>query len=138
VLELGLPNSYVTGLADLARREVDRIAAGWRGSAPPLVLSGRTVILADDGASDAVELAAAARALRQADARRVILAAPSATPELRAALNDCCEHQLFLYEPGTPDAAVVCDPDFVQTTRFDVRAMVQRTRPGLAAASARI
>lgn len=138
VLELGLPHSYVTALADLARRDVERTAAAWRGSAPPLPLGDRIVILADDGASDAVELAAAATALRQAGARQVILAAPTETSELRAALTECCDHQLLLYEPGTHDSAVVCDPDFVQTTRIDVRAMVQRSRPERAPATARM
>jgi predicted phosphoribosyltransferase len=138
VLELGLPQSYVTGLADLARREVERTAAAWRGSAPPLTPDGRIVILADDGGSDPVELAAAAKALRQAGARQVILAAPTESAELRAALMECCDHQLLLYEPGTPDSAVFCDPDFVQTTRFDVRAMVHRSRPECAPATARI
>jgi predicted phosphoribosyltransferase len=138
VLELGLPQSYVTGLADLARREVEQTAAGWRGSAPPLPLGERIVVLVDDGASDAVELAAAAQALRKAGARQVILATPTESKELRAALDECCDHQLLLYEPGEPDCALVCDPDFVQTTRFDVRAMVQRSRRELATATARI
>lgn len=132
VLELGLPHSYVTGLADLARREVERTAAGWRGNAPPLPLADRIVILVDDGGSDAVELAAGAQALRKAGARQVVLATPTETAELRAALDECCDHQLLLYEPGEPDCALVCDPGLVQTTRFDVRAMVQRSRSELA------
>jgi predicted phosphoribosyltransferase len=138
VLELGLPHSYVTGLADLARREVDRVACEWRGAAPPIDLTGRVVVLADDGASDAVELAAAARALREKAARQVILATPTITPDLRAALDDCCAHQLVLYEPGVSDPALVCDPDFAQTTRFDVRALVQGSRPNRQPATARI
>ncbi len=131
VLELGLPHAYVDGLVDFARREVDRVASGWRGNAAPLSLSGRTVILADDGGSYAVELAAAAQALRQSGPRRVILAAPCATPEVRAAVEECCDDLLFLHEPGAPDRALVCDPEFRHTTRYDVRAMVRNSRPEL-------
>jgi predicted phosphoribosyltransferase len=131
VLELGLPQAYVAGLVDCARREVERIAAGWRGSLPPLAFSGRTVILADDGASDTLELAAAAQALRQAGSERLILAAPTASADLKVAARDCCDHHLLLFEPGGSDAAAVRDPDFVQATGIDVRAMVRGSRSNL-------
>jgi len=134
VRELGLPDEYVTGLVDLARREVDRIAAGWRGGAPSLRLGGQTVILVDDGSTDAIQVAAAARALHDANPARLILAAPCVTPDLRAALANCCDERVVLYDVDSPESMVICDPDFTQTTRFDVRTMVRSSRLGHATA----
>jgi putative phosphoribosyl transferase len=133
IAALGLPRDYVDALVDLARREVDRLAGAWRGDAPPVPLAGRSVILADDGRSEAVLMAAAARALREAGTTRVVYAAPYAAPELCSALRDCCDERLLLFDAGSPTAAYVVDPSFAQATRFDVRSMVRRSRTGLEA-----
>jgi predicted phosphoribosyltransferase len=133
VRQLGLPEDYVTAMADLAHREIDDQASAWRGGAPAVELSGKTVVLADDGLSEAVTVAAAARGLRDQGAVRLIYAAPSASPELTNAVRAECDHCLLLYEETDPKAAFVCEPDFSQTTRFDVRSMVRRSRPDFAA-----
>mgnify|MGYP001197079243 CR=1 FL=1 len=61
VRALGLPDDYVAGLVEIARREVDRTARALRGGAPELELQERTVVLVDDGLSDSVLVAAGAR-----------------------------------------------------------------------------
>ncbi len=133
VRQLGLPQDYVTAMAELAHREADRTARSWRGGAPPVAFENRTAILADDGLSEALLVAAAARGLRQLGAARVIYAAPSASPALCDALSSVCDGRLLLFERDTPVATLICDPDFSQTTRFDVRTMVRRSRPDLVA-----
>jgi putative phosphoribosyl transferase len=133
VEQLGLPQDYVTAMAELAHREADGTAGAWRGGAPPVPVHERTAILVDDGSSEALLVAAAARGLRELGAARVIYAAPTATPALCDALSDVCDGRLLLFEPDAPGAAFVCDQDFSHTTRFDVRTMVRRSRPDLVA-----
>ncbi len=133
VSQLALPDDYVSAMADLAHREIDLMASAWRGGAPAVSLLGRTVVLADDGLSDPVAIAAAAHGLREMGAARVIYASPSASRALCEAVRTECDDFLLLFEDDAASSAFVCDPDFSQTTRFDVRSMVRRSRPDFAA-----
>jgi putative phosphoribosyl transferase len=135
VRQLGLPEDYVHAMADLARQETDRTAGAWRGGAPPVSVDHRTAILADDGLSEALLVAVAAHGLREHGAARVIYAAPSASPALEDALSGVCDERLLLFEGQGAAAALVGEPDFSLTTRFDVRSMVRRSRPELAASA---
>lgn len=134
VKQLGLPEDYVRAMADLARRELHDLAAAWRGGAHPVRVAGRTAVLADDGLSDAIAVAAAARGLRDLGARRLIYAAPTASRPLRHAVRAECDDCVLLFDADAPVPAAVCDPGFSQTTRLDVRAMVRRSRPEFVAA----
>jgi predicted phosphoribosyltransferase len=94
-------------------------------------VAGRTVVLADDGLSDPIAVAAATHGLRELGSARVIYAAPNASRALLASVKEECDECLLRYPEGAPVSAFVCDADFVQTTRFDVRSMVRRSRPDL-------
>jgi predicted phosphoribosyltransferase len=137
VRELGLPDDYVAGMVDITRREVDQVTRSWRGGAPAIDLKGQTVVLVDDGASDAIMVAAAARALHEIGAGRLIYAAPAATQELCSALDDYCDDLLLLFPTDAAADAVVCDPQFEQTTRSDVGMMIRRSRSNVGAAAMR-
>jgi putative phosphoribosyl transferase len=65
----------VEAVAALERIELERREAAWRAGRAPLVLTGRTAILVDDGLATGSTMKAAARALRPL-AGRVIAAAP--------------------------------------------------------------
>lgn len=131
VAALGLPEDYVAGMVERARREVEQEAGAWRGGAPPVEVQGRVVVLADDGLSEPVLIAVAVQALRAAGAAQVVFAAPNAGPELCQALTDLVDARVLLYEPDAAPIACIRDPNFVQTTRMDVRNLVRRSRPDL-------
>jgi putative phosphoribosyl transferase len=65
----------VQAVAALERAEMERRESLWRAGRAPLVLTGRTAILVDDGLATGSTMKAAARALRSL-AGRVIAAAP--------------------------------------------------------------
>lgn len=132
IAALGLPPEYVDRLVEVVRREALSHSKGWRGTAPAIVVWGRTVILVDDGRSDTVAITTAARILHQAGAGEVIFAAPSATADLIRALRPSCPRQILLQATGELPTSVVCGPAFPQATLRDVRAMVRRSRPDLA------
>lgn len=133
VSALGLPADYVDALVSIARQEVNRVACGWRGGAPPIGLAGRTVVLVDDGLSEAVLVAATASALREHPIKRLLYAAPTATAELCTALEPYCDERLLLFPADAPEEAVICDPQFEQTTRLEVGMLIRRSRPDLVA-----
>jgi putative phosphoribosyl transferase len=135
VRALGLPDDYVEALVTIGRHEVDRVARAWRNGAPPVGLAGRTVILVDDGLSEAVLVAATAKALRDHALQRLLYAAPMATPELCAALEPYCDERLLLFPTDVQEGAVICDPQFEQTTHIDVGMMIRRSRPDLVQAA---
>ncbi len=124
---LGLPRDYVDGLIELARLEVDRVAAAWRGNEKALPLKDRAVVLVDDGASEAVLVVGAATALRQFGVARLFFATPTASADLCQALRGVVDERIMLYEPECHDTQVR-DPSFAHTTEFDVHALVRRSR----------
>jgi predicted phosphoribosyltransferase len=133
VRDLALPEGYVTRLVALTRRDVDQVTRTWRDGVPPVEIKGRTVILADDGVSDALLVIAAARALREEGASRLIYAAPSASPDLCRRLDPYCDHRVLLYPPETDTDPGICDAQFEHTTRFDIGRLVRLSRETAAA-----
>jgi dienelactone hydrolase len=65
----------------LEAKEVDTRARRFRGGSPPADVTGRTVILVDDGLATGVTATAAARFLRKQGAKRVVLAVPVCAPD---------------------------------------------------------
>lgn len=62
------------------RVELSRRERLYRGDRPPLDVSGRTVILVDDGLATGSTMRAAVRALRRASPQRIVVAVPTAAP----------------------------------------------------------
>ncbi|MBK7349242.1 MAG: phosphoribosyltransferase [Gemmatimonadetes bacterium] len=130
---LDLPPDYTERLVAEASRAAERLARSWRGGAAPVPVAGRTVILTDDGLAEAITVIAAARALRDQGAVRVIFAAPSASRDLVRRLDALPAVPVLLYPVEAPAAAMICDPTFEQTTGGEVGSMVRHSRPGLPA-----
>ncbi len=92
LLEVGLSDAQVAALAEREAVELERRIRACRGGSPFPDVSGRTVILVDDGVATGATARAAGRAARRAGAARVILSAPviaaSTEPELRPEFDD--------------------------------------------------
>ena len=66
------------------RRRMERFRDGWE----PLDVSGRTVIVVDDGLATGLSDLAAVRALRRRGAARIVVAVPVGSPEAIAMLGE--------------------------------------------------
>lgn len=130
---LDLPSDYTERLIAEATRTAEGMARSWRGGVAAVPVTGRVVILADDGLAEATLVVAAARALRAQGATRVIFAAPHASRELARRLEPLPVTPCLLFPPEAPVAAMICDPTFEQTTGGEVGSMVRHSRPGFPA-----
>ena len=102
-------------LGELARRE-----RAYRGSAPPLKLQGRTVIIVDDGLATGATMEAAVRALRSLQASRIVVAVPVASPEAHARIAAVADEVVTLATPQGFSAVGEWYRDFDQTSDAEV------------------
>jgi len=88
VAALGLTTAEFDRLADAERGELDRRVEQYRGGRPPVDVTGRGVVLVDDGLATGVTAAAALRALRDRGPSRLVLAVPVCAPETAQRMRD--------------------------------------------------
>ena len=80
--ELGVGNDYIDEQTDHEREAAVRKVQRYRDDRPPLELTGKTVLVVDDGIATGATTIACVRQLRNADVDRVIVAVPVAPPEV--------------------------------------------------------
>jgi predicted phosphoribosyltransferase len=116
--------------AELERRERD-----YRGTRPPLKVSGLTAILVDDGLATGATMEAAVRALQSLGAHRVVVAVPVASVEARERIEAIADEVVCLATPEFFSAVGQWYADFGQTEDEEVRELLARA--GAAANSSR-
>ncbi|MFP5257178.1 MAG: phosphoribosyltransferase [Acidimicrobiia bacterium] len=102
------------------REEVARRVARYRGDRPRVPVTGRTVIVVDDGLATGFTARAAVELLRRAGAGRVVLAVPVAPPDTLAALRPLVDELVCLHSPAEMWAIGQWYEDFTQTTDDEV------------------
>jgi putative phosphoribosyl transferase len=119
------------------RAELDGRAARFRGGRPRLALTGRTVVIVDDGIATGSTARAACRVARAQGARRVVLAVPVAPPHAIAELRQDADDVVCLELPWDFYAIGQFYADFSQTSDEEVIACLERaaTRPRAVTAS---
>ena len=65
-------------IAEREGRELVRREAAYRGGRPPIDLTGKTVVLVDDGLATGSSMFAAVQALREAEPAHIVIAVPAA------------------------------------------------------------
>jgi putative phosphoribosyl transferase len=93
------PGAAFGQLAEAERAELERRERLYRAGAWPLRLSGRTVVLVDDGLATGCTMLAAVRAARQAGAARVVVAAPVASDEAISVVGGEADELVILKRP---------------------------------------
>ena len=87
VQSLNVPASVFEEVTARELQEVERRERAYRGERPPPEVAGKTIILVDDGIATGSTMIAGIGALRQQDAKRIVVAAPviaaSTFPEIR-------------------------------------------------------
>jgi predicted phosphoribosyltransferase len=99
VAVLGINGSTIDEITARESAELRRRVDLYRDDRPPLDLTGRTVIVVDDGVATGVTDTAALRAVKRRNPRRVLLAVPVCAPESAERLRLEADQVVCLLEP---------------------------------------
>jgi predicted phosphoribosyltransferase len=118
---LDIPADVIDAVAEMELGELERRERAYRGNRPEPDVRGKIVILIDDGLATGSTMRAAAKALRQQDPERIVVAVPVSASET------CDEYRMGVDEivcAQTPEPFLgvgMWYRDFSQTTDQEVR-----------------
>lgn len=110
------------------QQELDRRAKAYRGDEPPIPVKGRTVILVDDGLATGATMKVAARAVRERNPARTVIAVPVAPPETCESLQQEADEVVCELTPEVLRGVGSWYEDFTQVSDDEVRALLARAR----------
>jgi predicted phosphoribosyltransferase len=126
VAQLGVSDDYIQQErdkeADVARQKV----ADYRGGEPLPDVTGKRVVLVDDGIATGATAMACLRQLQATDATEVILAVPVAPPSARAELADEADRVVIVDEPRPFQAVGRHYREFGQVTDEEAIELLER------------
>jgi len=128
VEDVGISDKELASLVDAKRAEVEARVATFRGGRPRTDLSGRTVILVDDGIATGGTVRAAIRSVNAQHPRRVVLAVPVATPDAVEDLRGEVDEVVCLLAPPDLYAIGLWYEDFRQVSDDEVVRLLEAAR----------
>jgi putative phosphoribosyl transferase len=133
--DYGVTREQVEAVVDAEKRELERRERIYRGDRPFPDLTGRTVILIDDGLATGSTMRAAVAALRQERPARVIIAVPTAPFETCQEMRAIVDAMICLQTPDPFYAVGLWYEDFSQTSDEEVRELLDRAAARLSNAA---
>jgi putative phosphoribosyl transferase len=112
------------------RDEVTQRAQRFRADRTAVPLTGRTVVLADDGIATGSTMRAACQVARAHGARRIVVAVPVASPDALARLRHDADEVICLQSPRHFAAVGQWYRDFTQLRDADVTALLESPGTG--------
>lgn len=109
-----------------ARAEIERRATRFRGDRAPIPLTGRTVVIVDDGIATGSTARAACQVARARGAERIVLATPVCSPEAVERLRGEVDELVYLEAPEWFFAVGQFYADFRQTSDDEVAELLAR------------
>lgn len=125
--ELRIPEAAIDAVVAEEERELvarERLF----GTADPIPLGGRTVILVDDGLATGSTMRAAVRAVRQQQPSTIVVAAPVGAPSTCRSLEDEADEVVCLRTPEPFSAVGLWYRRFDQTPDEEVRLLLADAR----------
>jgi len=116
VRSLGVTDTELRDVVEVETRELARREVAYRGPAPPPLLTGRTVLLVDDGIATGATMRAALRAVRAAGPARVVVAVPVAPSSVFDLLRGEADDVVVAVVPRRFDAVGQAYEDFRQVS----------------------
>ena len=130
IATLGVDEDQLEAILEREAAELRRRVELYRRGRPRLDLEDRTVIVVDDGIATGVTDAAALRALRSLEPRKIILAVPVCAPESAARLARDADQMICLQQPELFYGVGHWYHDFSQVSDEEVLALLGRSQPG--------
>jgi predicted phosphoribosyltransferase len=135
--QLGASRRTVRECIEAGRVELARRERAFRGDREHPDLTGRVVILVDDGLATGSSMYAAVAAVGTRRPGQVVVAVPIGSPEVCRAFRTHVDDVVCLETPDPLYAVGLWYEDFSQTPDAEVRALLDRAAERRAAASAR-
>lgn len=132
--EAGISSSDLEAVTARERVELLRREEKFRGNLPPLALSGKTLILVDDGIATGASLLAGIRAVRVMEPAGIVVAVPVAPPETCERLADEVDEIICVATPQPFGAVGQFYDDFSEVNDEDVIKLLARHHHSLMAA----
>jgi putative phosphoribosyl transferase len=117
---LGISEQEIDAVAAREQLELERREREYRGENPPLDVSGKTVILVDDGLATGSTMRAAIEALRQKNAGQIVVAVPVGAPDSCERIARDADQLICPIQPEDFQAVGAWYDDFSQTTDAEV------------------
>lgn len=135
VRRLGLTQADVERVAAREQRELARREQAYRGTRAAPDLTGRSVILIDDGLATGASMRAALHALKAQEPGATVVAVPVGSVDTCRMLGDEADEVICLRMPARFLAVGQAYVDFSPTTDEEVRAVLQSERSGVSVKS---
>jgi len=122
--ELGIAEDKLQAVAAAEQQELERRERTYRDQRPPTELTGKVVIVVDDGLATGATMWAAVAAIRRQQPARVVVAAPVAAVSTCQALEQAADEVICASTPALFMAVGQAYRNFAQTTDEEVRALL--------------
>jgi putative phosphoribosyl transferase len=122
---LGISPAALESAADRELLEMERQQRTYRGNGPLPELSGRTIIIVDDGLATGSTMRAAMAALQQSTPARIIVAVPVAAAETARELRREADDVVCVSAPLDFHSVSTWYEDFSQTSDEEVRQLLE-------------
>lgn len=122
----GLSEETIAAVAAEEQRRLEARERFYRRDRPPLQVTGKTILLVDDGLATGSSMRAAVKALRIQEPEAVIVAVPLAPPETCKLLEREADGVICVITPELFVAVSVWYEDFPQTTDEEVAELLER------------
>lgn len=129
----GITQDKIDEVTERERRELQRRAQAYRGDAPESDVSGRNVIVIDDGLATGATMRAGMAALRERQPVSIVAAVPVGPLDSVKALAEDADDVVCPATPDTFRAIGQWYRDFTQVSDNTVRELLQRNWRGAAA-----
>lgn len=124
--QISPPSGYIHNEAHRQLREIERRREQYMGGRTPTPMTGRTVIVVDDGIATGSTVRAALQAVRQNEPARLILAVPVGAPDSVRSIASECDEVVCLFTPDPFFAVGAHYRDFTQTGDEEVKNLLSR------------
>lgn len=121
---LGIGDAAVRAVIARERAELQRRERAYRGAAAQRDLTGKTVLLVDDGLATGATMRVAAISVRRNNPREIVVAVPVGANRTCESLLDVADRVVCPFQPEPFVAVGLFYEDFSQTTDEEVRRLL--------------
>jgi putative phosphoribosyl transferase len=122
----GATSDYLRREIAFQEQEIDRRLKSYRGDRPSYEVSGKTIIVVDDGIATGYTFRAALEGLRRRNPAKLVAAAPVAAQDSAQMLTSYADEVICLNIPSSFWAVGAWHQDFEQVTDEEVAAILGR------------